>query len=35
MEETQSHSCQDESDSTANDSNPLEDEVISKPNLLY
>lgn len=35
MEETQSHSRQDESDSTANDSNPLEDEVISKPNLLY
>ena len=35
MEETQSHSRQDESDSTANDSNLLEDEVISKPNLLY
>lgn len=36
MKETQSHSGKDESDSTDNDSNPIEeDEIISKPKLLY
>lgn len=35
MKETQSHSGKDESDSTDNDSNPIEeDEIISKPKLL-
>lgn len=36
MKETQSHSGKDESDSTDNDSNPIEeDEIILKPKLLY
>lgn len=38
MKETQSHSGKDESDSTDNDSNPIEEDeiiLILKPKLLY